>query len=110
LQRRRLEVHRRVGDLEGIAAASWGLAQIDLDREDYESALPRLVESFQIFGRLEWPDGVATVGSALGQVLMAAGETDMARQVLGEALAAATKIGWTDRAQQINELLNEQPQ
>jgi hypothetical protein len=36
---------------------------------------------------------------------MAAGQPDLARQVLGDNLAAATKIGWTDVLQQINELL-----
>jgi hypothetical protein len=50
------------------------------------------------------------VGWRLGQLLMTAGETDLARQVLGDALAAATKIGWTDVVQQINELLNLRPQ
>jgi hypothetical protein len=37
---------------------------------------------------------------------MAAGQTDPARQVLGDSLAAAIKIGWTDLAQQISQLLN----
>jgi hypothetical protein len=36
---------------------------------------------------------------------MAAGESDLAREVLGDTLAAATKIGWTELVQQINELL-----
>ena len=45
----------------------------------------------------------------LGQLLMAAGQADQARQVLGEALVAATKIGWTDEAQQINQLLQPPP-
>jgi hypothetical protein len=36
---------------------------------------------------------------------MAAGHTDPAHQVLGAALAAATKLGWTDLVWQINELL-----
>ena len=49
------------------------------------------------------------MGSTLGQLLMAAGQTDVARQVLGDGLAAATKIGWTDVVQQINELLNPPP-
>jgi hypothetical protein len=48
LQRERLEVNKRLGDLDGIAAADWALAVIDLDRQDYASALPRLMESFQI--------------------------------------------------------------
>ena len=44
-------MNKQLGDLDGIAAATWGLAQIDLAREDYQSALPRLVESFQILRR-----------------------------------------------------------
>ena len=106
LQRKRLEVNKQLGDLDGIAATDWDLAQIDLTRQDYQSALPRLVESFQIFGRLQRPDGIAAVGSTLGQLLMAAGQADQARQVLGDSLAAAAKLGWTDLARQINELLN----
>ncbi len=110
LQRKRLEVNKQLGDLDGIAAASWDLARIDLAREDYQSALPRLVESFQINQHLQRPDGIAAVGWVLGQLLIAAGQADQARQVLGDALAAATKICWTGLAQQINELLNQRPE
>jgi len=106
LQRKRLEVNKQLGDLDGIAAADWDLARIDLTRKDYDSAIPRLIESYQIFGRLQRPDGIAAVGMPLGQLLMAAGQTDPARQVLEASLAAAIKIGWTDTAQEINELLN----
>ena len=110
LQRKRLEVHKQLGDLDGIAAAGWDLAQLDLKRQDYQSALPRLIESFQIFGRLQRPDGVAVVGKTLGQLLMAAGQADQARQVLEASLAAATRLGWTDMAQQISQLLDPPPQ
>ena len=105
MQRKRLEANKQLGDLDGIAAASWDLARIDLARKDYQAALPRLIESFQIFGRLQRPDGIAAVGWTLGQLLLAAGQADPARQVLGDALAAAAKIGWTDMVQQIGELL-----
>jgi tetratricopeptide (TPR) repeat protein len=108
LQRKRLEAHRQLGDLDGIAAASWDLAQIDLAREDYQAAFPRLVESFQIFSRLQRPDGIAVVGSALAQLLIAAGKRDQARQVLGDARAAAVKIGQTGLVQQISNLLDPQ--
>jgi hypothetical protein len=73
-----------------------------------EAALPQLMESFQIFGRLQRPDGIAAVGWSLGQLLMAAGQADLARQVLGDALAAAAKIGWADLIRQISELLSPQ--
>src|SRR5262249_61820734 len=92
LQGKRLEVHKQLGDLAGIAAADWDLARIDLARKDYQSALPRLMESFQILGRLQQPDGIATVGMTLGELLIAAGQTDLARQGLDASLAAATKI------------------
>jgi hypothetical protein len=46
------------------------------------------------------------VGWTLGQLLIAAGQADQGRQVLEASRAAAAKIGWTDIAQQINELLN----
>jgi tetratricopeptide (TPR) repeat protein len=108
LQHRRLEVNRQLGDLDGIAAADWDLAQIDLAREDYQAAFPRLIESFEINGRLQRPDGIAVVGMALGQLLMAGGQADKARQVLGDALAAAAKIGWTDLVEQIGELLKSE--
>ena len=106
LHRKRLKVYKQLGDLDGIAAADWGLARSDLAREDYQSALPRMMESFQIYGHLQRPDGIAVVGAILGRLLMAAGQADLARQVLADSLAAATKIGWTDAVQRINELLN----
>jgi hypothetical protein len=110
LHRQRLEVYQQLGDPGGIASADWGLAQIDLTRKDYQSAFPRLTESFEIFGRLQRSDGIAAVGWALGQLLAAADQDDLARQVLSHALAAATMIGWTDLVQQISKLLNPPPQ
>jgi tetratricopeptide (TPR) repeat protein len=104
LQRRRLDVHKRLGDLEGIAATHWNLAQIDLQRQDYESAAPRVRESFQILRHLQRPDGIAVVGLTHAQLLLAAGLTDDARQVLDESLAAATTIGSAELMRQLNEL------
>ena len=109
LQRRRLEVNRQLGDLDGIAAASWDLAQIDLARQDYQAAFPRLAEAYQAFSRLQRPDGVAVVGSTLGQLLTAAGQPGQARQVLTASRNAATKIGMADLAQQISDLLDQLP-
>ena len=106
LQLKRLEVTKQLGDLDGIANANWGLAQIDLARQDYQLALDRLVESFQILRQLQRADGIAVVGSTLGERLVAAGLTDPARQVLGESLTAAAKIGHSGLTRQITELLN----
>jgi hypothetical protein len=49
-----------------------------------------VAQSFRIYSQLQRPDGIATVGSILGQLLLAAGQTEQAHQVL---LTAATKIG-----------------
>ena len=102
-----LPVYERLGDLDGIAAATWGLAQIDLARQDDQSAAPRLMKSFQLLYQLQRADGVAIVGFTLGQLMLAAGETEQAHQVLTAALTAATKIGHEQLAGHINELLNQ---
>jgi hypothetical protein len=57
LQHRRLEVNKQLGDLDGIAAADWDLARIDLAQEDYQSALPRLIEPFQSSAACNGPTG-----------------------------------------------------
>ena len=107
LQNKRLQVHRKLDDLDGIAAASWDLAQIDFARGAEVSAFPRLLECFEIYGRLQRPDGFAAVGIPLGQLLMIRGQPDQARKVLSASLAAATKIGWTEAIEKINELLDQ---
>jgi hypothetical protein len=55
-------------------------------------------------------EGIEIVGIALGQLLIAAGQLDQARDVLSDSLAAATKLGWTAQVQQINDLLNRPQQ
>ncbi|MFF8534201.1 CHAT domain-containing protein [Streptomyces sp. NPDC015532] len=105
LQLKRLEVNEQLGDMDGIAAANWDLAQIDLIRQDLDAAVPRLVTSFQLFLQLQRPDGIAVVGSILGQLLLAAGERGQARQVFQTSRAAAAKIGFAGAVDQLDELL-----
>ncbi|GGN93709.1 hypothetical protein GCM10010112_82280 [Actinoplanes lobatus] len=110
LQAERLRAHERLGDPDGIASANWGLAQIDLAREDYESALPRLVESFQALRQLERPDGIAVVGYTLGQFLLFHGLGEEAEVVLGDSLTAADKIGNTELAREVRDLITQSRQ
>jgi len=105
LHHRRLEVNRRLGDSDGIAAATWDLAQIDLEWRDYQAAVPRLIESFQAFRQLQRADGIAAVGCALGELLVAAGDRDTAQPILQFALAAASRAGQAGLARQISQLL-----
>ncbi len=106
---RRLEVHREMGDIDSIAHAQWQLAQIALQRGDYETAAPALIEAFQLFDRLGRPDGVAVVGGTLGQLLLAAGNHDEATTVINSAAQAYRKLGMSDRANQLEELLDNPP-
>ncbi|MCX3286230.1 CHAT domain-containing protein [Streptomyces sp. NEAU-H22] len=106
LQLKRLEVNKQLGDMDGIAAANWDLARIDLSRQDFDAAMPRLVTSFQLFLKLQRPDGIGVVGATLGQILMAAGERGLAREVFRASRAAAAKIGFTSVVDHLDELLN----
>nr|WP_244883503.1 CHAT domain-containing protein [Streptomyces zhihengii] len=105
LQIKRLEVNERLGDVDGVAAANWDLARIDLSRQDLASAAARLNTSFQLLQGLQRADGIAVVGAAWGQLLLNSGEHGRARQVLQAARAAAAKIGFTDQVNQLDELL-----
>ncbi|MFJ4557774.1 CHAT domain-containing protein [Streptomyces massasporeus] len=105
LQIKRLEVNKQLGDMDGIAAANWDLARIDLSRQDFDAAMPRLVTSFQLFLKLQRPDGIAVVGAVLGQILMVADERGRAREVLQASRAAAAKIGFAEVFDHLDELL-----
>ncbi|MEU5294058.1 CHAT domain-containing protein [Streptomyces umbrinus] len=107
LQLKRLEVNEQLGDMDGIAAANWDLARIDMSRQELAAAAPRLVTSFQLLLKLQRPDGIAVVGAALGQLLLAAGERGQARQVLQTSRAAAAKVGLADVVDRLDELLND---
>ncbi|MPY34371.1 CHAT domain-containing protein [Streptomyces adustus] len=106
LQLKRLQVSEQLGDMDGIAAANWDLARIDLNRQDRDAAVPRLVISFQLLLKLQRPDGLAVVGTVLGQLLLAADERVQARQVFQTSRAAAAEIGLSDVVDQLDELLN----
>ncbi|WP_239148828.1 tetratricopeptide repeat protein [Streptomyces sp. SID12501] len=106
LQLKRLEVNEQLGDMDGIAAANWDLARIDLSRQDFDAAVPRLVTSFQLLLKLQRPDGIAVVGATLGQLLLVAGKQGQARQVFQTSRASAAKIGLSDVVDQLDELLN----
>lgn len=52
-----LSMSRQLGDVNGIAASQWDLAQIYLQQRDAEQALPCLQESFQLLQQSGWVDG-----------------------------------------------------
>jgi tetratricopeptide (TPR) repeat protein len=101
-----LGVHRKLGNLDGIAAAEWALARIELTQKNHEAAVRRMADSFQILRRLQRADGIATVGATLGEMLLLAGHADLARDVLSEGRDAAAKIGASDLVERFNQLLD----
>ncbi|MEU7619587.1 tetratricopeptide repeat protein [Micromonospora rifamycinica] len=107
LHLKRLQVHESHGDLDSIASARWGLAQIALAQQDYQSAADNLGVSFQILLHLLRADGIAVVGLTLGRLLTAARQQDQARQVLEISLPAAKKIGSNDLVERISEALEK---
>ena len=91
----RLPTCEKLGDLDGKAHVLFSCAQLRLarakgepKRDEIEAILNELGESFAILRKLERPDGVAAVGSLLGQVLAAGGATEPALKVLEEAAIA----------------------
>ena len=101
LQEERLATNRRLGVIVGIAASLWSIAQIELEREQFEQAFPRLAEAWPLMVKLGRPDGIAAIGGVFGQFLAGAGALDEARNVLGQAAAAYRKLGLAAQAAQI---------
>ncbi|TCO64241.1 hypothetical protein [Actinocrispum wychmicini] len=99
-------MHTQLGDRDGIAA-NWSLALIDLRRENYKTAIPRVIESFQILRHLQRADGLAIVGETLATLLIAAGITNQARHVLRDGIQAAIKIGNADLIQRYQRMLDQ---
>ncbi len=105
LQAERLEANRKLRDAEGIAAAQWGIARIELQREQHDRAIPRLLEAWGILERLGRTEGLAVVGRTLGQLLAGAGLRDEARAVLGISAGAWRKLGRGQEAEAVEALL-----
>ncbi|MEU1886336.1 tetratricopeptide repeat protein [Micromonospora rifamycinica] len=93
LHHKRLQAHEKHGDLDSIASARWGLAQIDLAQQKHQSAAKHLEKSLQILRHIQRPDGIAVVGLTFGRLLAEEGQQDEARQLWEASLAAAEKIG-----------------
>ncbi len=100
-----LATGRRLGDIDGIAASLWSIAQIELERKQFERALPRLSEAWRLVVKLGRPDGIAAIGGVLGQFLAGADLLDEARNVLGQAAVAYRKLGQAAQAVQIEAMM-----
>ena len=107
LQQERLAVYQSLGDLDGQAAALWGIAQIEFSRDDVEKAAPRIIEAYQIVERLGRLDGICVIGVTLGQLLIAAGERDAGLAVLRRSEQGYRRLQRYDDADGVAALIAE---
>jgi tetratricopeptide (TPR) repeat protein len=105
LQDECLKINCTLGDADGIAAALWGLAQLDLAQEQMEAAIPRITEAYDLLSRLDRADGIALVGMTYGQILAAGGKPEAALAVLRRSAAMFRKLGLEDGARRATEFI-----
>ena len=104
LQLERLETNRRLGDIDGIAAAQYELADLDLRQERPAEALERLAESWKLFSRIGRADGIAFVGQFYGP-LLASTDPSRALEILRTSRDAFQLLGMTTEVAQTDELI-----
>jgi tetratricopeptide (TPR) repeat protein len=109
-----LPVYERLEDLGSLAHLKFSIAQIRLQKgierqEDLQAILDDLGESFAVTRKLGRVDGIAAVGTMLGQLLAQLDQHNEARMVFGEAQAAYAKLGQQEAATQIGQLLDRLP-
>ena len=96
-------------DIGGIAHARFRCAQIRigrgrLEKDETQTIVDELSESFALTRKLQRADGIAMSGLFLGQVLARCGLFDEGLSVLEESTAAFEKLKMTDHANQIRDL------
>ena len=106
LQQERLAVNEKLEDMDGIAAASWDIAQLELRRRDFKAAFPPLARSYSILQQIGRLDGLCTVGMLFGQFLCAAGKREEGIKVLTRSRDGFLKLGRSQDAKQTQALLD----
>jgi hypothetical protein len=107
-----LPLAERLGDAVILAHIKFNIAQIRLAKgikrsEDLQEVVDDLLASLSANLKLKRPEGVAVVGSSLGQVLLQLGQSEVAHQILKLAQDAYRKIGRHTSADHIAALLEE---
>jgi len=107
LQGERLAVNRNLGAKDGIAAALFDLANIALAQQAFEEAYRLLNESYPLLLELGRLDGIVFVGATYGQLQLAFGERDAGLVTLERSREGAERLGLTDVARQLAQLLEQ---
>ncbi len=96
LQGEQLAEYQELSDAVGEASSRYLLAQLVLREEGVEAAVPQLGAAWEVVSRTRQPEGLARVGEAYGQALLATGRLLEAYRVLLMAWAARHRLGRTD--------------
>jgi hypothetical protein len=99
----RLEVNRKCNNAEKIAETLWGLAQLDLAQQKIDDAMPRLVESYDIFLRLGRANDSAVVGVPIGRILAARDRRGEALTVLLRSAYLFSKLGLVQKVREVED-------
>ncbi len=105
-----LPLAEKLQDIDVIANLRFSCAQIRLNRGGLEKGEAQaiyddLMMSYALNQKLQRPDGVAFVGSLLGQVLAVAGHKKEAAAVLNQSASAFDQLGMADQAAQARALV-----
>lgn len=106
LHEERLEVYRKMGDKLGISSSLSGLSQIELRKNKIHEAKEHLYESYAISietGRLF---DSSRIGLVLGKLLCQSGQTKEGIPILKRSLEGFTRLGQTQNAAEIAELID----
>jgi len=105
LQNERLAVNHELGDQDGIAAATYDLAQIEIQQEKWPEAFEHLAEAYDIFNKIGRLDFICTVDSSLGLLLCRAGQREQGLQMLTRSRDGFAKLGLQDHAKQTEAII-----
>ena len=105
LHQERIQVFESLGDLSEKAQTLWGIAQIEIEKQDWQNAFSHLEESYQINLNLGRLDGIAWVGIDLGQLLCMADQVERGLAILNRSLEGFQKLQRADYVQQVQQLI-----
>ncbi|CAK0749290.1 hypothetical protein CCP3SC1_1860001 [Gammaproteobacteria bacterium] len=103
-----MPVYERLGDVRSKAVTLFKIARIEQKREQLVEAFGHLAESYEIFTKLNIPNGLAAVGELYGQMLLSRGEREKGFAILEIARDAANLLGWTEDAERVQDLIHRE--
>jgi tetratricopeptide (TPR) repeat protein len=101
-----LPTFQRLGDIREEGITLFDIAQCHHMKGETDEAFNCIRQSYTLAVKLGSQDALAVCGKFFGQMLMARGEEQQAKEVLLKSRAAFEKLGDTEKIEQIDKLLN----